>query len=230
MSEGIERELPAVRPPREFQGFLRRADGRCRYGALRMELIGFDPGGREAFGWAVLEVDDGGQILSLRSGVESNAPDAMERAQTAVSAVPSGVGIDAPLYWVDRGDRAVDGHIRRRVLDAGGSSGTVSAINSLQGACVAQGIICARLARASWPDTLITEAHPKALLRVWPKAGEFVIRWVPGSVATHERDAALAAYAAWQGVCANPNWRDLMSMDLAPVLPAGGNVSYWFPA
>jgi hypothetical protein len=195
-----------------------------------MELIGFDPGGKGAFGWAVLAVDDGGQVLSLCSGVESTAPDALGRAEATLNAAPEGVGIDAPLFWVDKGDRAVDRHIRRRVLDAGGSSGTVSAINSLQGACVAQGIICARLARARWPGALITEAHPKALLRVCPQASEFVRQRVHSSIATHERDAALAAYAAWQAVRANPAWKDLMGMDQTPFFPAGGDVSYWFPA
>jgi len=218
--------LPKRKPYCSFR------EDRCRRRdeALRMELIGFDPGGVGAFGWAVLAVDDGGQVLGLRSGVESTAPDAIERAQACLSANPTGVGIDAPLYWVEKGDRAVDGHIRRRVLDAGGRSGTVSAINSLQGACVAQGIICAQLARVRWPGTLITEAHPKALLRIDSEAGEFVEQWVPGSVATHERDAALAAYAALQGVRANPAWRDLMGMDLRPIYPAGSEVSYWFPA
>lgn len=194
-----------------------------------MELIGFDPGGRSAFGWAVLAVDDGGHVLGLRSGIESSAPDAIDQVQATLNAAPGGVGIDAPLFWVDKGDRAVDAHIRRRVLSSGGSSGTVSAINSLQGACVAQGIICARMARLMWPSALITEAHPKALLRVWPAAGEFVRQWIPASVATHERDAALAAYAAWQGVCANPAWSDLMGMDPMPFFPAGSRVSYWFP-
>jgi predicted nuclease with RNAse H fold len=195
-----------------------------------MDLIGFDPGGKGAFGWAVLAVDASGQCLGLRCGVESTAPDAIDRAQAALSSAPTGVGIDAPLYWVERGDREVDRHIRRRVLDAGGSAGTVSAINSLQGACVAQGIICARLARASWSSALITEAHPKALLRIHPEAGKFVDRWVPGSVSTHERDAALAAYAAWQGARGNASWRNMICMDLKPFFPAGSEVSYWFPA
>lgn len=195
-----------------------------------MDLIGFDPGGKDAFGWAVLSVELSGQCVGLRCGVVSTAPDAIQAAQEVLSSAPTGVGIDAPLYWVERGDRVVDRHIRRRVLDAGGSSGTVSAINSLQGACVAQGIICARLAQVKWPTALITEAHPKALLRIHAEAGAFVARWVSGSVSTHGRDAALAAYAAWQGARANTAWRDLVGMEPSPFFPAGREVSYWFPA
>ncbi|MFI5197920.1 MAG: hypothetical protein ACHQJD_04830 [Thermoanaerobaculia bacterium] len=175
-----------------------------------MVLLGFDPGGIKSFGWATLEVGDDDAVISLKTGVTSTAPEAVCEAGQRATSAPAGVGIDAPLFWVQQGDRHADFQIRQRVIAAGGQSGTVSHVNSLQGACLVQGILAARLVAASWPSAIVTEAHPKALLRLYADAKHFVAAHISSDRKEHERDAALAAFAAWAAVIANPTWRNLV--------------------
>ena len=141
--------------------------------------LGFDPGGIKSFGWAVLLIDPNGGVHALKTGVVSSAPDAIDAASSGLIGTPEAVGIDAPLFWVENGDRRADAAIRRRVVVAGGQSGTVSSVNSLRGACVVQGILAARLVGALWGSVLITETHPKALLRLYADAAAFVSQYVP---------------------------------------------------
>ncbi len=194
-----------------------------------MFLIGFDPGGIKAFGWATLDVDDIGNVVSLRTGVVSSVPQAIAATALAGSADVRGIGIDAPLFWVQAGDRQVDASLRKRVVAAGGHSGTVSSVNSLQGACVVQGILAARRSAQEWPNALITEAHPKALLRLSVAASEFVAQYITSNVAEHERDAALAAFAAWASVSQFPGWINLLELEADPIFPGEKPVDYWFP-
>lgn len=194
-----------------------------------MVLLGFDPGGIKSFGWATLEVGDDGALVSLKTGVTSTAPEAVGEAGQSATSAPAGVGIDAPLFWVQQGDRRADSQIRKRVVAAGGRSGTVSSVNSLQGACLVQGILTARLVAASWPSAIVTEAHPKALLRLHTGARRFVAAYTSSDHEEHERDAALAALAAWAAVIANPAWRNLVLEETSPFFPSATEVSYWFP-
>ena len=194
-----------------------------------MVLLGFDPGGINNFGWATLHVDIVGEIVSLVTGTASNAPEAIGNATQNATFAPSGVGIDAPLFWVQEGDRRVDSYLRRRVREAGGHNGTVNSVNSLRGACLVQGILTARLVATSWPSTLITEAHPKALLRLHTDVEQFIINHLPGINNEHERDAALAAFAAWAAVTSQQSWSNLVLEEVDPFFPSGREVSYWFP-
>ncbi len=196
-----------------------------------MVLFGFDPGGINSFGWAVLEINSVGIFKNLFTGVVSTAPDAVNAAEKAASSKPVGVGIDAPLFWVDRGDREVDKHIRGRVVAAGGVAGNVNVVNSLRGACLTQGVIAARLCSSRWPSVLITEAHPKALLSLSVSAEQFVEEHVLATAQEHERDASLAAYTAWHAVMADSQWCDLVHMEICPFFfPGGHPATYWFPS
>ncbi len=193
-----------------------------------MILLGFDPGGIKKFGWATLHVDEVGKIVSLTTGVASNAPEAVHNAVHDTTSEPAGVGIDAPLFWVQVGDRRVDSYLRDRVREAGGHTGTVNSVNSLRGACLVQGILTARIITASWPSTIITEAHPKALLRLHANEIErFFTNHLPPN--EHGRDAALAAFAAWAAVTAQQSWLNLVQKEVDPFFPSGNEVSYWFP-
>ncbi len=194
-----------------------------------MVLLGFDPGGINNFGWATLHVDEVGGFLSLATGVVSNAPEAVRNAAQNATSAPAGVGIDAPLFWVQEGDRRVDSYLRQRVAEAGGHNGTVNSVNSLRGACLVQGILTARIAAASWPSVIITEAHPKALLRLHAEAEHFVENHFPPIHNEHERDAALAAFAAWAAATAQESWHNLVQKEVDPFFPGGQKVSYWFP-
>ena len=194
-----------------------------------MIFLGFDPGGINCFGWAVLETDDAGEFVTLNTGVVSNAPDAVKRASESLSVWPDGVGIDAPLFWVEQGDRLADFAIRRRVVAAGGQSGTVSSVNSLRGACLVQGVLAARLIADRWPLAVVTEAHPKALLRLYPQARLFAKEYVSLDQEEHARDAALAAFAARAAVARHQGWCNLVLTEIGPIFPGGKEVSYWFP-
>jgi predicted nuclease with RNAse H fold len=193
-----------------------------------MRYVGFDPGGIKAFGWAVLE--DGASGLDLvASGTCSSALNALNEAQEACGEVPAGFATDAPLFWVDAGDRKADAIVRTLVCSLKGQSGTVSHVNSLRGACLVQGVQVTRLACNRWPPAKVTEAHPKALLRVEEGARSFLKRINISASKDHEKDAALAAYAAAAFVNQTDGWHDLSLQEADPFFPGGTKVAYWFP-
>ncbi len=195
-----------------------------------MILFGFDPGGLHNFGWACLNIGKSGIPISLNTGCSSNAPDAItEASRHAAGRAPVAVGIDAPLFWVAEGDRLADAGIRTRVCAAGGTSGNVGHVNSLRGACLVQGVLAARQVAETWPSTKITEAHPKALNLLHFEAKKFLADNLPVPRTEHERDAALAAYAAWALATRSAGWVDLVIEESAPYFPSGHSVSYWFP-
>lgn len=194
-----------------------------------MIVLGFDPGGLNAFGWARLRIGRSGIPIELSTGLCSNASTAFKEAANAAMPVPAAVGVDAPLYWIAEGDRKADVIVRKMVHIAGGSPSTVGHVNSLRGACLVQGILIARTVAETWPSTAVTEAHPKALLCVHSAAAHFLAISLPDAPTEHERDAALAAYAAWAAAAKFTGWRNLASDEDVPFFPSGHAVSYWFP-
>jgi len=194
-----------------------------------MWFLGFDPGGQNSFGWAVLLVGSSGHPEDLKTGVCSDAIAALDRANRFVGTAPTAIGIDAPLYWSAAGDRKADARIRKLVCTAGGKSGTVGHVNSLRGACLVQGALIAYHASELWPSATITEAHPKALLRVSYGAQGFHKSQLHSVPTEHERDAGLAAYSAWAAATRLPGWRNLVAEEVAPFFPSGRQITYWFP-
>lgn len=195
-----------------------------------MNLLGFDPGGLNNFGWASLRIGNSGVPTAIKTGISSTVSTALNEASRSIDgAVPDAVGIDAPLFWVTKGDRNADRCIRRLVCDNGGHSGTVGHVNSLRGACLVQGVLAAHQVAASWASTLVTEAHPKALLRVHLPAANFLKMHFPNAPTEHERDAVLAAFAAWAAAARFAGWHNLLLEEEAPYFPSGHPVSYWFP-
>lgn len=190
--------------------------------------VGFDPGGKNAFGWAVARSMPSGLEL-LHVGTCNFAAEAVEAAAECCEIQPAAFGTDAPLFWVDSGNRNADDFVRKLVCAAGGNSGTVNHVNSLRGACLVQGIQVARLASARWPASEATEAHPKALLLVDNGAGEFFRRIEIELRNDHERDAAVAAYTAAALVNQADGWHDLVCHENNPFFPGGSKIAYWFP-
>ena len=211
-----------------------------------MWLAGFDPGGESQFGWCVVEAS-GELPLSLhRTGVASNAAEAVN---CVLKEVPSestliAAGIDSPLFWLPDGDRNADRVIRNEIKKLGASSpaGTVQHVNSLRGACLVQGVLAAMLLRAAIPSINITEAHPKALLWLIGVATErqpvksvtmrelsefFSFRSC--DLSEHERDAALAALGAWAMTIKASGWEDLFALERQPFAPISP-VAYWMPS
>ncbi len=193
-----------------------------------MYIVGFDPGGENAFGWAVLSKT--ARDLSLvASGTCTGALAALSSVQAATTIAPIAFGTDAPLFWTQVGDRKADEKVRKMVCAAGGKSGTVSHVNSLRGACLVQGVLVTNLAAKYWPGAMITEAHPKALLTVSTAARDFARRISQYVGTEHERDAALAAYSAFALVMRTDGWHDLAIKEQNPFFPGGTRVAYWFP-
>ena len=195
-----------------------------------MFVAGFDPGGRGNFGWAVLEFDEAGAAGILASGITDGAMAAVCAVKQSIWHAPVAIGIDAPLFWSMCGDRKADKQVRKQVKNQGGKTSSVSAVNSLQGACLAQGILTAALCRKLWISTLITESHPKALLAVLPDAGQFVKSLNSEPATEHERDALVAGYSAFCAYQETMGWSDLLLTENEPFFPGGTQVSYWFPA
>lgn len=196
-----------------------------------MIFVGFDPGGANALAWAVLEASDS-DVLRLRTGLAADPAAAMrDLAKVLQGQAPAGLGIDAPLVWSQGRERVVDRALRLHVRAAKGKPSTVMHVNSLQGACVAQGVTLAHLCTARWPHALLTESHPKALapLSTWLQT----LRARPelAGRSEHERDAALCAGAAWAAVCRAPAWHDVRVIeDAADVITPGAyTASYWMP-
>jgi hypothetical protein len=117
--------------------------------------IGVDPGGKDAFGLAILK-DDGRFSTYCLSCADEAIRYIRER--------PAGIGIDAPMWWSSgpSGDRLADQWIRKRHKI---HAGTVQAANSLRGAALVQGVLFAERARQLFPAVPITESHPKAVQR-----------------------------------------------------------------
>jgi len=211
-----------------------------------MELyVGFDPGGKGRFGWAMCS-PEGARLRILHTG---NA----EHAQNAVLAVKSrlpsqvtitGVGIDAPLFWVANGGRNSDLLVRNAIkkLGAKSSGGTVQQLNSLRGACLVQGPLIAKLLMDEFPSIAITETHPKALLFLLGLANrqnppnkisienlnEYVHVHV-GQYSEHERDSVLGAVASWASLKQQGEWRDLAKEEQGLLAPFDYKPSYWMP-
>jgi hypothetical protein len=210
-----------------------------------MVIFGFDPGGKNQFGWCVAQGTNGGHLQLRASDIASYADEAVTAALR--KAVDFGrveaAGIDSPLFWVADGDRKADKSIRSAMkrLGAINVGGTVQQVNSLRGACLSQGIMAAHLLRRELPEIRITESHPKALLWLLHVArikrpvveigiGHLVdfIESESPRLSDHERDAALGAVAALAMINKRSGWRDLYREEknaFTPVSP----VEYWMP-
>ena len=208
-------------------------------------VLGFDPGGRgrgrtvRKFGWCICQSEPE-HLWVYRTGRATNAEDALKQVSYKL---PPGArviasGIDAPMFWTNTGERMVDNIIRA----AGQGNGcpnpehhppakikwcpyplNVQQINSLWGACLAQGVLLGRLLHGSRRfDAPITETHPKALLCLLGICRAGLGQLVPGVVeripcptcrpdpdnpvqvannrpcpAEDEEDAVLSVYASW---------------------------------
>lgn len=196
-------------------------------------VVVFDPGGKNAFGWAVLAYADN-QLTFIASGICSNARDSLNSAAGKCPSDPIAVGIDAPLIWSESGDRHCDRLVRGLVLRKTAATGkrgssTVSHVNSLRGACLVQGILIAAFSGTKWPSARITEAHPKALRWILPELP--LPRSCPENLKEkdHELDAVIAAYTAFHYAQKTEGWEDLYDKEISRFEPCPHPVAYWFP-
>lgn len=210
----------------------------------RNVIVGLDPGGRNAFGWCVSEDTECLPLTIRNHDVANHAHGAVEAALGHVRAADriAGVGIDSPLFWTPDGDRSVDKLLRQEIRRRGGATSTIMSVNSLQGACLVQGVLAGQLIRRQFPDARITEAHPKALLwllslaRVGIRVNEVsssalskLLLFDSSMISEHERDAALGAVTAWAMLHGPEGWRDIAKDESNAIYPWDAPVAYWMP-
>ena len=123
-------------------------------------ILGFDPGGeggsRGKFGWSICETISGALQPPIEAGLAKNAWDALNKVKDALKQddLEGGppviaAGIDAPLFWNQQGKRIVDINLKED-LKQSGKDNSVLHINSLQGACLAQGLLVGKHLRETW--------------------------------------------------------------------------------
>jgi hypothetical protein len=211
-----------------------------------MELyLGFDPGGENQFGWAICSRTNQ-KLYVLATGEADHAKEAF---QQALGKIPSdgivvGIGIDAPLFWSESGDRDVDKLVRDAIRQQGAKSpgGTVQTINSLRGACIVQGVMLANLLHRRFPEITITESHPKALLYLLGIANKSIhpnkvslvdlseyVDCNDVNIIDNKRDAILGSITAFAQRQKRQGWRDLFEEERKPITPFDYSVEYWMP-
>ena len=139
-------------------------------------ILGFDPGGKNAFGWSVCVAKDGCLEKRLKAGIADDALSARDAVKNYLdgNTAPKGLqvlaaGIDAPMFWSEKGDRIADGYLRDALACTnfkGSRGGTVQAVNSLRGAAVVQGVLLGKHLMECWDTILITESHPRVVLHL----------------------------------------------------------------
>ena len=160
----------------------------------KRQWVGADPGGKDKFGLAFVDVEGRVQCATV-SSVDQAVRTIMKESE------PLGVGIDAPMWWSagPGGGRKVDARLRKGYRIR---SGTVQSGNSLQGAALIGGMLLASRIREVFPGVRITESHPKALLIAMNLDEARLAERFGISKAwrnEHERDATIAAICAREG-------------------------------
>jgi hypothetical protein len=197
-------------------------------------FLGFDPGGKNGFGVAML---DGQNVATTTVGTVAEAMD-WAAGQSGASA-PIAAGADTLLHWCDgpSGWRPADKWLRQTYPK---SAPSVASANSLYGAMAVGGMALAQRLRERWPSILLNETHPKVLIpalggdRYADAAPEAAMVWfanyagldVSSVRGGHQLDALLSAWATQQGLAVG--WADLVGDDPALLFPAG-RVSYLWP-
>ena len=206
--------------------------------------LGFDPGGKGAFGCAIVDWGE----HSLRTISLTSVDDVLGWATAkCIESCPVAVGIDTILHWQTSpsGWRGADEFLRHKYRDVFGS---VQSSNSAAGSMAVQGVALAIRLRDEWPDIMITETHPKVLWRhvtgekypQWNEGGDAHFRRLISAIGLdgsnlkndHEFDAAISAWAASESV--NGVWtRDLVDIrgqhQVNPSIFPAGQVSYFWP-
>ena len=167
----------------------------CMEMLVKKYWMGADPGGKGNFGLAFLDTTG----KRLRCATVSSVDEAVELITS--TGIPLGLGIDAPMWWssCEGAGRKVDESIREKY---GIHPGTVQSANSLRGAALVGGAMLAFRIRQKFPDTRITETHPKALLCALKiDEASFAKRFgiSPDWKDEHQRDAAIGAVCAREG-------------------------------
>jgi Protein of unknown function (DUF429) len=188
-----------------------------------MIFLGFDPGGKNKFGCAMLNPATKMIAATRAKSVEHALEWAVNKS---LGEEVAAAGIDTLLFWqtTTAGWRGADEYLKDTYRECRNS---VSSSNSLYGAMAVQGAVLAWKLREKWPTVFLTETHPKVLWHCIQKSVEYpradlwqgeapstVGDWLLAEKLTgeiqneDEFDAVLSAWAALQAY--SKNWsRDL---------------------
>ncbi len=208
---------------------------------MRVDIIGYDPGGDGTHGVARLSVRDGSLVSQPAFATVECADAAIRWIET--QGTPDAIGIDTLTVWSTgpKGLRPADRYLRATYPAVAQS---VIAPNSLRGAMVVNGISLAHTLRRQSPSIVLSETHPKVLYfaltgrryeyeRAHVEMDAALSCFLGLEVVTaseHEWDALLSAFATLQGV--EGRWHgDLHGLKLAPgerlVQPTGPTCYFW---
>ena len=203
-----------------------------------MLIAGYDPGGNQGSGVAMLEVSDHARSFVLGNCLSVDEAVAWFKEKAHGRTINS-AGIDSPLTWATgrSGWRPMDRFLRSLYPDVRTS---VLCTNSSYGSMCIQGPAMALKLKATWKGIQLNETHPKLLCFALVRHtlpirkdladhflglfGMVIDREVDNE---HQWDALVSASATWQGFAGL--WRkDLMSEGQDLLFPVG-TVSYFWP-
>jgi predicted nuclease with RNAse H fold len=164
-------------------------------------IVGFDPGGKRSFGWCIAKFDKKVPLDILKTGCCDHAQQAIGMVKEYCEEKKYHVlaaGVDAPLTWPKERNRKIDEFLKNHV--DGEFKSSIMHVNSLQGACLIQGIKIAKLLNEQFEGIQISESHP-AVIRA-------LLSIAKDKQKEHEKDAALCCLSAWAMKVQDSLWRN----------------------
>jgi len=212
-------------------------------GSPELLVLGYDPGGAGKNGVAALTMNGGRETSFTMATLDSVDEVVSWFKEAAKGTLPSGIGIDASLSWATgpSGWRPMDTFLRNRYPQARNS---VLSTSSAMGSMAIQGPASALRLRGIWPSMVVNETHPKVVqVALRGSRPDFerdratLVAWLEADLAIslppiandHEWDAALSAWATFQGLAGKWTF-DLMKLEgTSDLLLPAGPVVYWWP-
>jgi hypothetical protein len=189
-------------------------------------FLGYDPGGRDCNGVAVVQVTRNGSIERLKTAIVRDASEALEWLSQFEDAAY--LGIDTLLAWSRTGGRDCDDRLRKRYKGRGGRSSVIPQ-NTLYSAMTLNGVIVAMGMREAKESLVLCESHPKLQVSANLLPSD-VIKLHATLVAEngndHCSDALIAAWCASRWHCRAWTF-DLYMGEGNLVFPAGHAVFPW---
>ncbi|MCD4828887.1 MAG: hypothetical protein K8R90_05600 [Candidatus Cloacimonetes bacterium] len=210
-------------------------------------IVGYDPGGNNKHGIAIMEVESG-RIVSVTPKTLFSAEKVINEIKSISNVI--GLGVDTLTCWSTgkSGWRPADKWLREKYKVVEKS---VSSPNFLMGAMSLNGMSVLLEVSRSFPNCIISETHPKVLYYALmtkekdkvekynyqknKKEMDKMLSKLLGLVITtksdHEWDAAISAYAVWMGMTGS--WkRDLHKLEVENterIVKPCGDTSYFWP-
>lgn len=205
-----------------------------------MLVFGYDPGGRNANGVALID-DSAGPSPQIWTNTVDSVDEVLQWLMAQAGSRPlDGAGIDTFLSWAtsECGWRPMDAWLRQQYHQVIHS---VFSSNSAAGSMSIQGMALAMRLRTMWPQVLLNETHPKVLYFAMTGQqyvfGQPMINWLTAqlnpiagaAVANdHEWDALISAWVTLAGMKGLLS-KDLMAQFQIPLLLPAGSVNYYWP-